>query len=352
MSIIHDALKQHDKEISGVKDEIKNEEISITEIPAWLPAALGVGGIFLAALLTYLLTKPGEVTVIVAKDNKTVPVNQHAVNSSIPTNNVDVNLDPISGPYLSPYISPTQTQQNNSSVNIGPQLQSPQSEINNQPLISQQTQIVQSQIELQSKNAYAENQPFIQDFRDIPVYHGTELTNPDDVPPDALTIEMSEGQISSVSGSSFINGSSAAPGNGIKVGSIINTAADGNATLSFNKADVDLGNNSSAKITRLERVTKPNGGVSEEVTVYLSNGNANAIVRPGEGSILLSTKTVTASSSSGAFQISSDAEGNVKVKSNGGQVKLVENSNPNSSVIVSANETVVFRNGKFEKINE
>ncbi|HBW46695.1 TPA: hypothetical protein DEF17_02025 [bacterium] len=338
MSIIHDALKRRDEEMSAVQHEQveeQEEHFFIEEqIPAWVPAVLAVGGIALAAILTYLLTKPRDITVIVPPSEKNISSRQ--ITAEYPQ------LNPVLGEYTNP-------NENMRDVSSLPQTRLTPSSLQNTGLAAP---IIQ---DAQLRNGIpqpVEQTPYIEDFRDIPVYHGTELSNPNELPPNAVTIEMAEGRVESVFGAARINGASAVPGGSLQVGSEISTDADGGTALAFDHANIELAQSSNARVTRLERQSKPNGEVSEEVTLHLVSGTAKALVRPGKGSVLISTKNVTATSSSGAFTVTTKEDGSVSVRGQGGTVRLVPTSNPDASYILNGNENVEFRDGKWHKMND
>jgi hypothetical protein len=190
--------------------------------------------------------------------------------------------------------------------------------------------------------------PSSPDFRSIPVYAGARLQPPDaDLPPDAVTIEMSEATLESLNGGVTINGSPAQPGTRLQVGSELRTAAGGAASIGFTRANVELGAASAGKITRLERRSTAAGQPAEDVTIHLASGDVRAVVRPGGGSVLVSTDPLTAATASGAFHLTREANGGIRVKNEGGSVRLIPTARPDDAIQLGAGEEISYRDGAW-----
>jgi hypothetical protein len=331
LSILLQALRRKEAEASG-----RPATPPATEMPAeerrwapFLPALLAAAGVFAAAFLTFLLTRPGSITVIVPPTNSsaTTPAVSAPPFTPLPPPDLlafeplreDYRIvpPPMAGaPLPSGVLAPRPT-----SSNFADRL----------PAVLEGTP-----------------SPAAPDFRSIPVYAGARLQPPDaDLPPDAVTIEMSEATIESLNGGVMINGASAQPGSRIQVGSELRTAAGGAASIGFTRASVELGAASAGKITRLERRSTAAGQPAEDVTLHLASGDVRAVVRPGGGSVLVSTDPLTAATASGAFHLTREANGGIRVKNEGGSVRLIPTARPDDAIQLGAGEEIVYRDGAW-----
>ncbi len=365
MSIIHEALKRRDEE-TGVDvpgDEVFEEDG--TGAPTWLPAALGAGGVILAAVLTYTLTRPSEITVIVPPPGLAAVAPAPAAPGALDA--VSTSIDaPMAEGFLPPVLVPSEPVPQNGIVTgpgnvyvpqATPRQTAPQGSIPATNLASPGSPATGAMPMPGSDAPFSPAgdpagmmsvPPGLEppaDYRDIPVYNGAQLANPPDLPEDAMTIEMAEGRLVNAGGAVNVNGAPAPPGASLRVGSEIRTDPGGGASLAFDRAQIELSSASTARITRLERQSSGTGRANEQVSLYLRNGSARTSVRPGEGSVLLSTEQVTATSQSGSFTVTANPDGSVVVKNEGGTVRVAPNGQPDATVTLENGQSVTYRNG-------
>ncbi|MEK8024133.1 MAG: hypothetical protein AAB229_10050 [Candidatus Hydrogenedentota bacterium] len=401
MSIIHEALKRRDladRGMPGMQEQSRLNPSGLTvaldrgfrpepspsfasgmgsasaPMSQYLPAVIGGGGVLIAALMTYLLTKPGEITVVVPPPAQPVPI--AAASISAPSQELSsinpANMNPFRGTVLAPDneysfqpidalpgvpISPLAAPV---SPTLAPAAQQPSAVPPSFPGIPVYTG--RSNIPPQSVA-----QPITADLpptvRVLPsaapsvlttpapavatAAPSTVLTVPSDLPPEAITIEMTDAKLQSFAGPVTVNGMVPRPEEKLRVGSQIKTSGAGEASVEFSRAHVDLVGTSAAQIRRLERRVGATGMPEEDVTLHVGHGTARTIVRPGGGSVLVSTDAVTATSSNGAFTVSAAQDGTVTIQNEGGVVKLVPSDRPNETYTLRGAERVTYRNGAF-----
>jgi hypothetical protein len=381
VSIIHDALRRKERIPDGGASGGRLNGASPAGSPGssgpdgigaaveariahFYPAIIGGGGVILAALITYLLSRPGEITVVVAPPPGTASAQAPATAAALTaTAGGSAALDAANAGY--------QYQPWQPGAAVNPLMAQPAPSAPVAPMMPGAPPLAATTLPPAGPDAsipYADPEP---SFRNIPVYHGATLTNPQapaapqsparsaattspspplsDLPPDAVTIEMSQADLASQTGGVTVNGSPSQPGAKLRVGSEIRTGQSGAATVNFSRASVDLSQGSAARISRLERRVSTTGAEEEEVTLHLNEGSAHAVVQPGNGSVLVSTPALTAATQSGAFTVSTHDDGSVSVRSEGGAVRLVPTGRQNESYILRANESVVYRDGQWVK---
>ncbi len=373
MSIIHQALKRKERTAGdGTEVDLRSPggATAVWQAP-WFPGALAAAGVILAALLTYLVTRPGEITVIIPPPAaSTAPLQATAAPTS--ANPVADPLQagtppPIEVPpgyaYQPAFAPATQGQ----TAMPPPAPASVTSGYATSPTGGVQPGAAPAYAPPAAPPAPAEPIASPNEFPHIPVYGGRYTTEPagtappssapsppqasptaapaSDLPPNAVTIEMSEGRLESFSGGVSVNSSIPQPGAPLRVGTVVTTAPGAAASMGFERAQIDISGGSSARVSRLERRSDGEGG-REEVTVHLSSGNARTVVRPGGGTVLVSTDQLTAAATSGAFQIQARADGAVTVQSEGGQVRLVPRGGADP-ITLSNGERVTWSNNAW-----
>lgn len=391
MSIIHEALKR--------KERLEAGDTSVPERGAagpgkggaafwqapWFPGALAASGVLLAATLTYLVTRPGEITVVLpppaqptsatlAAPGGTAPVAPElaypAPTPPVPPGYAFQPAYPAAYPGAPP-ASPAGTAHAGTYGATGvptgvPVAPGPQAATGEPGAGYPADAAVASEPSAGTPSATATTS----EYPHIPVYGaipgitpgvpsspaataanpaqtGSRVTpSTAELPPNAVTIEMSQGRLESFSGGVSVNSTVPQPGAPVRVGTVVSTQPGAAATLAFENAQVDVAGASTARVSRLERRSDPSGSAREEVTVHLANGNARTVVRPGGGQVLISTDQVTAAASSGAFQVQARADGSVTVQSEGGQVRLVPRSG--EPMTLGVGQQATWRNGAWE----
>jgi hypothetical protein len=376
MSIIHDALRRKEQAPNGAVSaqggvtgfsgtgaaSANGGPASAGSVPApaskiaqFYPAIIGGGAVVLAALVTYLISRPGEITVVVSPPPGMSATQSTALAAGAPGSPNASNPGYMYQPWQTGTpVNPLVPQPGTPVAPLGPGAM-PGTAL---PPAANLPPTAVPPLGPDAAIPYADPEP---SFRSIPVYHGATLTNPQpaqpatpripstDLPPNAVTIEMSEASLASQTGGVTINGAPSQPGAKLRVGSEIRTDQTGGATVNFSRASVDLSQASAARISRLERRVSTSGAAEEEVTIHLNQGSAHTVVQQGQGSVLVSTPALTAATQSGAFTVATHADGSVSVRSEGGSVRLVPTERQNESYMLRPNETVVYRNGQWVK---
>lgn len=395
MSIIHEALKRREQADGGISlfpdaamdrpfGAPQNGDVSrgaanpardrdAGETAAQLvPAVIGGGGVLLAALLTYLLTKPGEIMVVVppaststASSAPAAPVPSTPAAGTILKPDDAYTFAPVDGLPANPLASsaipvraveeppeypgiPVYSGRRNLPAQAVP-APPPASA----PAAAPTPTITAAPASTPSAPPGPATPPVVTPVATsvtagaAPTVMSTPAPPPSDLPPEAITIEMSAARLQSFTGPVTVNGQVPRPDVRLRVGSEIRTDGAGEASMEFSRAQIDLVGASAAQIRRLERRAGPTGEPQEDVTLHVTEGTARTVVRPGSGSVLVSTDAVTASSSNGAFSVSKAKDGSVTIQNEGGVVRLVPSDRPNESYTLRGAERVTYRDGAF-----
>lgn len=315
MSIIHEALKRRSNPATD-SAPLKSVPVSAPEKYSHVvPAAIGGGGVILAALLTWALSRPAEIMVVMPPAPER-PAQLSEAYEPVAGPAEDAPLDgfpEISDPVLTPLGQPGIIGEPISN-DFGIPVYAPKARA--------KVEAVKPAVALDADPA------------------------PMDLPPNAVTIEMTEANLASFTGGVAINGSTPQPGAKLRVGSEIRTTS-GAASIGFGRADIEIGGATNARITRLERRIGRSGTPEEDVTLHLGHGAARTLVRPGGGSVLVSTDHLTAATQNGAFKISTAPDGSVTVINEGGTVRLIPTNRQNAPVTLEQGRRAIFRDGVF-----
>lgn len=331
MSIIHEALKRKNETAKESPPDIETllgtaKSRGLSEHRSHLfPALLGGGGVILTALITYLIARPGAVTIVVP------PADRAIIMAS--------ELEPVAGP----------------SEEFLPVDEMPAEEIPAMGVIEDIAPITPVQenfgipvyAPLPNKPARTSGPPQAREAAQLPPAKPVvlEVESDNGIPSNAVTIEMTQAKLGSFAGAVTVDGASARPGALLRVGSEIKST--GEASVGFERADVELIGSTAARISRLERRIGRSGTPEEDVTLHLKNGAARALVRPGGGSMLVSTDALTAATQNGAFRIETAPDGSVTVINEGGTVNLIPSARQNEPMTLQPNQRITFRDGAF-----
>lgn len=344
MSIIHEALKRkHEPPVAQTPDQraVFPAPRAGFDRSQLIPAILGGGGVLVAALMTYVITRPNDVTVIVPPQERQVVVASEL--ERIPGPGEEISMEGLDLPAIAepaPFVPSLSAAR---SVEPEPPFGIPVFA----PVAPGRANQAVPRVGLAGKADPVLTEPSISS-PSITSSAGPSVIAPmeDPVPANAVTIEMSEAKLQSMTGTVIVDGASARPGNSLRVGSEIR-ASTGEASVEFSRADVNLSTGANAKISRLERRIGRSGTTEEDVTLHLNNGEARAVVRPGGGSVLVSTDLLTAATQSGAFSIKANNDGSVSVVNEGGSVTLIPSERQNAPITLSPNQRATYKNGVF-----
>lgn len=403
MSIIHEALKRKERlEAGDASVPVRGSSGAGRGGAAfwqasWFPGALAASGVLLAATLTYLITRPGEITVVLPPPAQpTAAASLSAAGgTTVGSPELPLSPQPLDAPpgyAFQPAYPGGPAAPVGAAAPIGAAYASgyspagaPGSVAGTPPPPAVPGGAGDPRGEYQAEAVTPEPAPGLpaattssSEYPHIPVYGAIPGITPgvpasaasaapsppassagpatprasstgssgSELPPNAVTIEMSQGRLESFSGGVSVNSTVPQPGAPVRVGTVVSTQPGAAATLAFEHAQVDVAGASTARVSRLERRSDPTGSAREEVTVHLATGNARTVVRPGGGQVLISTDQVTAAASSGAFQVQARSDGSVTVQSEGGQVRLIPRSG--EPMTLGVGQQATWRNGGWE----
>lgn len=343
MSIIHEALKRQERDAANLPQPAllatTDPRLVIPPLSAIAgPAILGAGGVIVAAMLTYLATRPPQITVIVPPDRQLLAARATPAsldylpllsgNSALLTNS---GAEPTLHFDEQPASTYAQT----------PSMERPSAEIPPSDFVEIPVPAVGPVVPMSPASGRNERLPETV----APGARGNSGSN--DVPAGLLTIALSEGRIEAITGEVQVNDRPADRGKPILVGSRIITGADGSAALAFQHANMQLVAGTNARIGKLERRTTAAGATTEEVNVHLDAGAVRSVVPPGQGSVEVKTDAVSAVSRNGTFMVIKDASGAITVSGEEGDVRVTAKSDPGKPITVRSGETIRYDNGQW-----